>query len=323
MVYSIQNEQICASIQSLGAQLCSLREASTGREHLWQGDPAVWNGQAPLLFPNIGRLRGDVYRLGNREYSLPKHGFARRREFALESQSSSQLTLLLRDDEQTRASYPFSFELRLTFSLEGNALSVRHSVVNTGEVDMPFCLGAHPGFFCAEGDVLALDAPETLALYRLDGEKGLMKDEPVPYPVPEGRFALSSALFQKDAMVFDGIRSRSVTLLRQDGARPAWACGASRSRRCATCAWSPGLAWAILSILRASFPRSVIARFSRRGRLLCSPCASSSEHNDRTLFENFVNIAPHPFTARRKRSIVIVGVRPRRQWAAHPQEFVA
>ena len=112
MVYSIQNEQICASIQSLGAQLCSLREASTGREHLWQGDPAVWNGQAPLLFPNIGRLRGDVYRLGNREYSLPKHGFARRREFALESQSSSQLTLLLRDDEQTRASYPFSFELR-------------------------------------------------------------------------------------------------------------------------------------------------------------------------------------------------------------------
>lgn len=219
MVYSIQNEQICASIQSLGAQLCSLREASTGREHLWQGDPAVWNGQAPLLFPNIGRLRGDVYRLGNREYSLPKHGFARRREFALESQSSSQLTLLLRDDEQTRASYPFSFELRLTFSLEGNALSMRHSVVNTGEVDMPFCLGAHPGFFCAEGDVLALDAPETLALYRLDGEKGLMKDEPVPYPVPEGRFALSSALFQKDAMVFDGIRSRSVTLLRQDGSR--------------------------------------------------------------------------------------------------------
>lgn len=219
MVYTIQNDHLCASVQSLGAQLCSLREVSTGREHLWQGDPAVWSGQAPLLFPVIGRLNGGKYRWAGQEYAMPKHGFARKREFALESQSASQLTLLLRDDENTRAIYPFSFELRLTFALEGNALSVRHSVVNTGAGNMPFCLGAHPGFFCAEGDVLALDAPETLALYRLDAEKMLLKPEPLPYPVPDGRISLSHALFQEDAMMFDGIRSRSITLLRQDGSR--------------------------------------------------------------------------------------------------------
>ena len=196
MVYTIQNDRLCASVQSLGAQLCSLREVSTGREHLWQGDPAVWSGQAPLLFPVIGRLNGGKYRWAGQEYAMPKHGFARKKEFALESQSASQLTLLLRDDENTRAIYPFSFELRLTFALEGNALSVRHSVVNTGAGNMPFCLGAHPGFFCAEGDALALDAPETLALYRLDAEKMLLKPEPLPYPVPDGRISLSHALFQ-------------------------------------------------------------------------------------------------------------------------------
>lgn len=32
MVYTIQNDHLCASVQSLGAQLCSLREVSTGRE---------------------------------------------------------------------------------------------------------------------------------------------------------------------------------------------------------------------------------------------------------------------------------------------------
>ena len=109
MVYTIQNDHLCASVQSLGAQLCSLREVSTGREHLWQGDPAVWSGQPPLLFPVIGRLNGGKYRWAGQEYAMPKHGFARKKEFALESQSASQLTLLLRDDANTRVIYRFSF----------------------------------------------------------------------------------------------------------------------------------------------------------------------------------------------------------------------
>lgn len=195
---------------------------------------------------------------------MPKHGFARKKEFALESQSASQLTLLLRDDENTRAILPLFFRTAPDVRAGRERATVRHSVVNTGAGNMPFCLGAHPGFFCAEGDALALDAPETLALYRLDAEKMLLKPEPLPYPVPNGRISLSHALFQEDAMMFDGIRSRSITLCARMAAAcawnmalpPAWACGASQNRRCAMCAWSPGMGWTILWISREIFLKS-------------------------------------------------------------------
>jgi hypothetical protein len=43
--------------QSSGAQLSILRDPS-GRELLWDGNPAFWNGRAPLLFPIVGTLAG-------------------------------------------------------------------------------------------------------------------------------------------------------------------------------------------------------------------------------------------------------------------------
>ena len=42
-----------------GAQLSTLRDRE-GRELLWDGDPAVWTGRAPLLFPIVGVLVGGV-----------------------------------------------------------------------------------------------------------------------------------------------------------------------------------------------------------------------------------------------------------------------
>ena len=40
----------------------------------------------------MGRLKGDRYRLNGREYSLNKHGFARRSEFMLEAQGETEMT---------------------------------------------------------------------------------------------------------------------------------------------------------------------------------------------------------------------------------------
>ena len=47
-----------AEIDTLGAQLVSYQDV-VNTEYLWQGDPAYWKGQAPILFPIVGALRNE------------------------------------------------------------------------------------------------------------------------------------------------------------------------------------------------------------------------------------------------------------------------
>lgn len=216
-ILTIRNEFLSASIRTHGAELCSVQSLKSGREFLWQGDESVWDGQSPLLFPVIGRVKGGRYRLGDCEYAMPMHGFARTSEFEVESTAENRVCLLLRDSEETRAFYPFSFELRVELTLEGETLVIRHRIRNTGSNEMPFCIGAHPGFFCSDGDCLLLDAPETLRLYQLDQAANLLSPAALSVDVPDSRIPLRAGLFADDALMFGGIRSRSMTLSRQDG----------------------------------------------------------------------------------------------------------
>lgn len=214
---TIRSERLSASIRLHGAELCSLRDEASGREFLWQGDPSVWDGQSPLLFPVIGRVKGGKYLFGDRECEMPMHGFVRSMEFEAESFSDDRLCLLLRDTPETRRAYPFPFELRVELSFDGDTLIISHRVRNTGHEDMPFCIGAHPGFFCADGDRLLLDAPETLTLHQLDPTANLLSPAAAHYEVQDGIIPLQSGLFAHDALMFSGVKSRSMTLSRQDG----------------------------------------------------------------------------------------------------------
>ena len=80
-ILTIRNEFLSASIRTHGAELCSVQSLKSGREFLWQGDESVWDGQSPLLFPVIGRVKGGRYRLGDCEYAMPMHGFAKDSDF--------------------------------------------------------------------------------------------------------------------------------------------------------------------------------------------------------------------------------------------------
>src|SRR5882724_4675930 len=102
--------QLSAEINPLGAQLSILRD-STGQELLWNGDPGIWAGRAPLLFPIVGTVAGGHYRLGSKTYPLSRHGFARGRQFDVIAATSSKATFRLSADEATLQVYPFQFEL--------------------------------------------------------------------------------------------------------------------------------------------------------------------------------------------------------------------
>src|SRR5690348_11089620 len=96
----ISSGQLTAEIHPLGAQLFSLREASS-RDLQWHGDTAVWKGRAPILFPIVGALALGQYRLEGKSYSLSRHGFARDRLFALVEAGPASALFRLNWDEET------------------------------------------------------------------------------------------------------------------------------------------------------------------------------------------------------------------------------
>ncbi len=55
--FVLDNGALRVGFTTAGGSFTSL--FSQGREYLWQGDPAVWSGQAPVCFPICGGLRGD------------------------------------------------------------------------------------------------------------------------------------------------------------------------------------------------------------------------------------------------------------------------
>ncbi len=142
---SISSGELTAEIDPRGAQLSSLKDRRA-LDLLWNGDPAVWAGRAPLLFPIIGVLAGGVYRLGAKTYALSRHGFARDKDFSVESHGSSAASFRLSADDATRQVYPFNFELNVRYELRGATLSVVTQVRNRGNIDMPASFGYHPGF---------------------------------------------------------------------------------------------------------------------------------------------------------------------------------
>ena len=44
----ISNQHLIVTMTQEGGTLTSIRDAKTGREYLWQGDPAYWTGRLPI-----------------------------------------------------------------------------------------------------------------------------------------------------------------------------------------------------------------------------------------------------------------------------------
>ncbi|HEX3914062.1 MAG TPA: aldose 1-epimerase family protein [Steroidobacteraceae bacterium] len=208
--------ELCAAVDPYGAQLSLLQDAD-GRDLLWNGDPQLWAGRAPLLFPIVGVLAGGRYRLGSESYALSRHGFARDRLFSVESSDAASASLRLRADDSTLQIYPFQFQLDLHYACLGATFSVRASIRNLGSTDMPASFGYHPGFLwplpygeARAAHFIEFESDEPAAVRRIDGA-GLLRAEHVATPIANRRLPLADALFQEDVLILDQVRSRSVT----------------------------------------------------------------------------------------------------------------
>jgi galactose mutarotase-like enzyme len=209
----MSNGTLSAVVKADGAELCSLRDA-TGEEILWQALP-IWPRHAPVLFPIVGRLKGDTLRHDGKLYHMTQHGFARDRRFAWLSRSATGCRLVLHEDAETRAIYPFAFRLEVAFTLDDDALGLQFTVTNPGREVLPVSLGAHPGFVWPLTDgvekaahVLEFPEPETAPIRRL--ADGLLLRAPEPTPIVDRTLALAPALFAADAIIMHDPVSRSV-----------------------------------------------------------------------------------------------------------------
>jgi galactose mutarotase-like enzyme len=223
---TIRSTGLSASIDPQGAQLSVLRVAD-GRDLQWGGDPGIWAGRAPILFPIVGTLAGGEYRTAGRSYALPRHGFARNRRFATTQSGPSSVTFRLSADAQTLAVYPFEFELDVNFTVEGATLALTSWIRNRGSSDMPASLGYHPAFAWPlpygenrAAHFVEFETDEPAPIRCLDGN-GLLTPQRLPSPVQNRRLTLRDALFVADALIFDQIASRTVTYGSEVGPRIA------------------------------------------------------------------------------------------------------
>lgn len=208
-----------AAADAAGAQLVSLRDAE-GREYLWQGDPKYWSGQAPVLFPIVGSLRGSRAEVRGKSYEMPRHGLARRMEFERTDSSDDSVAFLLESDGETRKRYPFDFEFTVSYRFGNGTLSVGFLVRNTGAETMPFAVGGHPAFNCPleagerfEDYDVVFSREETASCPRLDPKTGLLDfSDRTPVLRNQSVLPMRRGLFAHDALVFDGLGSDSAAL---------------------------------------------------------------------------------------------------------------
>lgn len=214
MIYTVQNAYLKIRVAQFGAVLTSIQSQKSGHEFLWQGNKSVWNGQSPILFPIIGKLLDDKCRIDGRAYEIIRHGLARHREFQCIAERENELVFLQKSDEETKKAYPYDYELYITFTIDKNSLTVTHMVKNPNAKTMYFSLGAHPAFNCTLGDKLVFEKQETLVSERIDhdsvitGETDLILEN-------SDTLLLTEHLFDKDALIFEGVQSDFVTLHRE------------------------------------------------------------------------------------------------------------
>jgi galactose mutarotase-like enzyme len=211
---AISSGLLRAEIDPQGAQLFSLRDAD-GRDLQWSGDPAVWKGRAPILFPIVGALAGNRYRLDGEEYALSRHGFARDRLFSVVDATQASALFRLAWDQESFKVYPFRFQLDLLFTLTDATLKITATVRNLeDDKNLPASFGFHPAFAWPlpygeprEAHLLQFERDEPAPVRRLDAN-GLLLPEKFETPVKNGKLALRDALFETDAIIFDALSSR-------------------------------------------------------------------------------------------------------------------
>lgn len=211
----IENCGVVAEISTLGAEMIGVIAGE--KQRVWQGNENSWKGREPVLFPMCGSLKDKKYIFDGKEYSLPSHGFARRKQFSVTEKSENSVTLLLKSDEQTKEVYPFDFEFYVTYEvLECGAVKITYKIKNAGAQKMFASLGSHESFnlFAPLGSshLLKFEKQERFLSPKVLGETGTILNECDDFGSGD-ELSMTREMFAHDTLIFGGVNSRKVTLI--------------------------------------------------------------------------------------------------------------
>jgi galactose mutarotase-like enzyme len=217
MVHVLQNKFLKIQVADFGAELKSITDIKDGTEYLHNGDPQYWKYTSPVLFPLVGKVVNNKYRVEGKEYELPQHGFARTSEFKCIRETEDELVFRLNWSEETLKVYPYKFSLQISYILRGNEVEVIWNVENFDDKEIYFSIGAHPALKCpiVEGEnfddcYLKFDVSEKSSRILLAKTGNLSHNK---VPTIEGKVLnLNYDLFKGDALVFDDLKSDEISI---------------------------------------------------------------------------------------------------------------
>ncbi|MDR2464942.1 MAG: aldose 1-epimerase family protein [Streptococcaceae bacterium] len=217
MDIQLKNGNVKAVIRSKGAELVSLQSNETGIEYIWSGDAEYWGRHTPVLFPHVGRLKGDVLSYKGKDYPSGQHGFARDKEFEIALQTETKAVFVLKEDAETLFRYPFSFVLTLSFELSENGIRTTWKVENPAEEILYFGIGGHPAF------QIPLTSDLEFTDYSFDVRpQGVRKRLPFVPPFLDplhaveeevGNIPFDHELFYNDALVYETVGETQVRIV--------------------------------------------------------------------------------------------------------------
>ena len=228
----LQADGDSAEILPFGAELSAWR--ADGVDLVWAKDPKIWDQTAPVLFPVVGWTRDAQVTVEGRKYPLALHGFAWKKCFEIAEQRADYLRLLLLDDAETHALYPFAFRFEVEFRLRKGALENNLIVTNTDPRPLPYACGLHPAFrwplagSTAE-HAIVFERPEKPDVPVI-GPGGLFMRETKHTPLSGARMPLEPEMFRRDALCFLNLASHSLCL--RQWRRRAAECDARRFPPC-------------------------------------------------------------------------------------------
>ena len=224
MIYTLKNSEMEVQVSSKGGELVSLRDAEQ-TEYIWIGDATYWKRHAPQLFPCIGRLTNNQYRMDGALHEMGQHGFLRDYELTKVEESETSLHLRLTSDASTRQLYDREWIVDIFYTLCGKTLSVKFQVRNCDTRTMRFGYGIHPGFNVPLNPALRFED------YRLDfhevsipkqmelTERYTISGDMHDYALEDGRYLpLQHSLFDHDAIILKDM-PHTVTLGSQKDAK--------------------------------------------------------------------------------------------------------
>lgn len=201
MLYTIQNEYLTVTVSDAGAELQSVRDRED-REWLWQGDPKYWERRAPVLFPFCGRFWKGLATVHGVPCDPGMHGFFRDQPTRGEQISDTELCFRQTENADTLGRFPFAYEICVGYRLDGDKITVRAEIKNTGNRTMPYGYGGHPGFqvpFAGgrlEDYYLLFSDNSGARAVRFDADNCFIIGGSEPFPLRDGnRFDLTEKFF--------------------------------------------------------------------------------------------------------------------------------